>query len=80
MIQVQVFSPLESSSFEAQAVFLPGALAPFEVLKDHAPIVSLLAAGELRWRKADGSMESLRIQGGVMQLEKNKMKICLEKI
>ena len=32
---------------EVSAVTLPGSLAPFEVLKDHAPLISALDKGDI---------------------------------
>ena len=52
---VNVYTPEYTRSFEAAAVFLPGSAAPFEVLPGHAPIISTLEAGTVRWRLTEGS-------------------------
>lgn len=77
MITVDILSPEWSKHLEAEAVFLPGALGEFEVLKNHAPIISLLTRGRIRWRIA-GEEQSMEINGGVMSLRNNRMEICVE--
>ena len=74
---VNVYTPESTRSFEASAVFLPGSVAPFEVLPGHAPLISTLEAGELRWRGADGE-ESLSVRGGVVRVEADHIEICVE--
>ena len=74
---VNVYTPEFTRSFEAVAVFLPGSAAPFEVLPGHAPIISTLEAGELRWRGAEGE-ESLAIKSGAVRVMNDKIEICAE--
>lgn len=78
MIQIQILSPEWSRQVEAAAVFLPGALGQFEILPGHAPIISTLEAGKVRWRLADGSEESLDVSGGVVRLKGNVVQVCVE--
>jgi len=59
MITVQIFTPETQSEYSAEAVFLPGTLGQFEVLKDHAPIISTLTAGTIRLKTASGQPHSL---------------------
>ena len=40
---------------EVSAVTFPGATGSFQVLKDHAPIISMLAPGRIKIRLADGA-------------------------
>ena len=79
MIKVRILSPQWSREFDADAVFLPGALGEFEILKDHAPIISLLTEGDLRWRSASSDKEeSLHVAGGVAKLDRNDLTVCVE--
>jgi len=77
MIQVSILSPSWSRSFEADAVWLPATLGEFEVLKGHAPIISTLEKGQVRWRAAE-KVEALDIEGGIVKLENDNMQICVE--
>jgi len=74
---VNVYTPEFTRSFEAVAVFLPGSAAPFEVLPGHAPIISTLEAGTVRWRGNEGE-ESLEIKSGAVRVENNTIEICAE--
>ena len=74
---VNVYTPEFTRSFEADAVFLPGSAAPFEVLPGHAPIISTLEAGTVRWRGKEGE-ESLKIKSGAVRVENNTIEICAE--
>ena len=78
MIKVQILSPEWSRELEATAVFLPGAMGEFEVLPSHAPIISTLSAGKMRWRDASGAEESLAVRGGIVRLKDNVMQVCVE--
>lgn len=77
MIKMQIFTPYGQAEYSADAVFLPGMYAPFEVLPGHAPIISTLEAGIIRWVKG-GEEDSLRIRNGVVRFAGGKMEICAE--
>jgi F-type H+-transporting ATPase subunit epsilon len=58
-------------------VTLPGAMGSFSVLPDHAPLVSVLAAGAIEY--SDGSLsETIEIKGGFIEVNKNAVTICVE--
>ena len=77
MIKVRILTPEWSREFEADAIFLPGELGEFEVLVNHAPIISTLTAGTVKWRLGECA-ESLQIRGGVVRLKDNVMSVCAE--
>lgn len=77
MIKVDILTPEWTRSIGVEAIFLPGTLGEFEVLKNHAPIISTLTKGRIKWRCAEGE-ECLAIKGGVVKLRDNVMKICVE--
>lgn len=62
---------------DVSAIFVPGSAGSFEVLRSHAPIVSSLEEGVIRWRTSGGE-ESLQTKGGVAWFSDNTMKICLK--
>jgi len=76
MIKVQIFTPENQWEYEAEAVFLPGTIGQFEVLKDHAPIISTLQAGEIKLKGPEAI--EIKIKTGVMRLKDNEMQICCE--
>jgi F-type H+-transporting ATPase subunit epsilon len=56
------------------SVHVPGNDGPFEVLKDHAPIVASLAnPGVLHFRTLDGQAMKFNLLGGVVEVLSNKI-------
>ena len=64
-------------SGEIQMVNLPGSDGSFGILKDHAPIVSTLKAGEIKVVE-NGSEKSFPISGGVVEVNNNKIIVLAE--
>ena len=59
------------------AVTLPGTLCPFEVLKNHAPLISSLAKGEIVY--ISGGKESrIPIAEGFVEVRNNQVDVCVE--
>lgn len=50
----------------------PGSDGSFQVLNNHAPLVSLLAEGVVEY-KTNNLRQSVRITGGVVEVLKNKV-------
>ncbi|MBM3936952.1 MAG: F0F1 ATP synthase subunit epsilon [Sphingomonadales bacterium] len=74
-LTLQVLTP-EKTLFEGQvvSVHIPGSNGPFEVLKDHAPIVaSLTNPGNLRFKTVDGQGVEYSLLGGVVEVLANKI-------
>lgn len=62
---------------EAESVTLPGALGSFTVLKNHAPIISVLNAGNVVYHTPDGAEKSVAIKGGLVDVENNVVAVCV---
>ena len=58
---------------EVTSVKLPGKAGEFEVLKNHAPIISTLTKGAIRIIKADNNIKIFDVNGGVIEMQKNKI-------
>lgn len=74
-LTLQVLTP-EKTLFEGQvlSVHVPGSDGPFEVLKDHAPIVASLAnPGNLRFKTVDGQGMEFSLLGGVVEVLANQI-------
>lgn len=76
-IVLHILTPEWNRSLKVDAVFLPGSVSPFEILPGHAPIISTLSAGRLRWR-IDGKMDALYINGGVARFRNGILEVCAE--
>lgn len=78
MITLKVISPVkEVLSKDVDLVELPGSLCRFEVLKDHAPLISSLTKGRIRY-VADGLEESIGIESGFVEVKNNTVTVCIE--
>lgn len=65
---------------EATSVTLPGALGLFEILNNHAPIISTLQDGKLTVRGGATKEEVFFIKGGVVEALNNKVTVLAEGI
>lgn len=64
---------------EVSSVILPGKNGAFQVLKDHAPLVSSLAKGDLTLESAEGKKTFL-VDGGIVEVLKNKVLVLAEAV
>lgn len=64
-------------SGEVTSVTLPGELGSFTVLKDHAPLISVLVKGKLKYTDASGLSEELDIAGGLADVNNNVVSVCV---
>ena len=62
---------------EAELVQLPGIDGSFEILNNHAPLISALKQGKVKIKK-NGKEEFFEINGGVIEVLKNKVLILAE--
>ena len=60
-------------SGDVLSIELPGINGSFEILNDHAPIISTLAAGDITVSLDNGQKESFTIHGGVIEMQNNKI-------
>ena len=58
---------------EVNSITLPGTNGGFEILNNHAPIISTLTAGKISIASDNGQKESFEIQGGVIEMQNNKI-------
>lgn len=72
-MQVEILNP-EGQLFkgEADVVTLPGEAGTFQILNNHAPIISNLAAGKVVLNTPEGKKE-IEIGSGVVEVLKNKI-------
>ena len=78
MLQLRIVSP-EKVEYEGtvERVVVPGTMGQFEILNDHAPIISTLQNGTVEYVNSEGS-NLLKIQGGFVEVQKNVVSLCVE--
>ncbi len=60
-------------------VTVPGAKGQFTLLKNHAPIISVLTEGKVRVISKTGREEFYNVKSGVLECENNKVTILIHK-
>lgn len=65
---------------EIKSVRVPGKKGSFQVLKDHAPIISTLEAGPVRIIDNDNKPVNFTIDSGVIEVKANKIILLAESV
>lgn len=78
--QAQLLTP-EGSRFEGQVVSVrvPGSNGDFQVLHNHAPIVSSLGIGKISIKPEGDSELNFAVSGGFVEMSDNQLTILAEK-
>ena len=78
MLQLRIVSP-EKVEYDGvvESVLVPGTAGQFEILNDHAPIISTLQKGAVEYDTKEGKV-SLNILGGFVEVQKNVVSLCVE--
>ena len=78
LIGLEIISP-EKRLFTGMVewVMLPGTKAPFTVLYNHAPLVSTLCAGNIKW-KIGKEKQTMAVKSGFVEVRNNKVVACVE--
>jgi len=63
---------------QVEKVFLPGGAGCFEVLKNHAPVLSVLEKGAVRYQDSEGQMQEFALQSGFVKVKDNVITVCCE--
>jgi len=67
-------------SGEIKLIQVPGTDGSFEVMKNHAPIISTLGKGKVKVIEEDDSVKFFDIQKGVIEVNKDKIILLAEKV
>ena len=65
---------------EIKSVRVPGKKGSFQILKDHAPIISTLEPGPVFITDASGKQIDYEISGGVIEVKTNNIILLAESI
>ena len=78
MLKLKIVSPERVVfSGEVERVTVPGTAGEFEILVNHAPIISSLEHGTVTYLSNEG-LQSLEVQGGFVSVKKNEVNVCGE--
>lgn len=78
-LKLKIVSP-ERIEFdgEVESVIVPGTMGNFEILTNHAPIISSLQKGTVEYTDKAGKKQ-VDIIGGFVEVQKNEVSLCVEK-
>ena len=80
-MMLEILSPEQKLfSGEVESVTLPGTLGKFTVLKRHAPLISSLNQGEIKYRLKNGDEQRVAIRNGFVEVLKNHVSVCIEEV
>ncbi len=68
----------ELYSGEVNQVKVPGSKGSFEILRNHAPIISTLEPGIIRIVDLKGGVTNFEVDGGVIEAKNNKIIVLAE--
>jgi F-type H+-transporting ATPase subunit epsilon len=80
-MKIEIITP-EKKVFEGEikSVRVPGKKGSFQVLKDHAPIVSTLENGPVIMVDMDGNESIYEINGGVIEVKANRIILLADSV
>ncbi len=78
-MNIEIITP-DKTVFKGNAnlIQLPGIDGLFEILNDHAPLVSVLGKGNIKVVDAGNQKHLFKINGGVVEVLKNKVLVLAE--
>jgi F-type H+-transporting ATPase subunit epsilon len=73
-MQLEILTP-EKKVYEGDVAIatFPGTDGSFQVLDNHAPLISLLSEGVVEYKTRAGNRETIKITGGVVEVLRNKV-------
>jgi F-type H+-transporting ATPase subunit epsilon len=77
-IYVEIINPTKIIyKGEVDTIWLPGIISPFQVLPNHAPLLSVLDQGPIKI-KVNGQFKNFDIEGGIVEVKNNKLRVLID--
>lgn len=78
-MHLEIITP-DSTIFsgDTELVQLPGIDGLFEILNNHAPLISVLGKGRIKIEDREKNRQFFQIKGGVVEVLKNKILVLAE--
>ena len=80
MLHLEIISP-EKLMFAGEIIIvqLPGTLGSFEIMENHAPIISTLTKGKIKVKETNNTITYFEISGGLIEASNNEINVLVEK-
>lgn len=80
-MHLEIISPEKSLyAGEIKLIQLPGTSGSFEILNNHAPIISTLGKGTIKIVSSEGATKFFEIEGGVIEAKQNNIIVLAESV
>ena len=78
MLKLKIVTP-ERIAFdgEVSSVLVPGTMGQFEILNNHAPIISTLGKGIVEYATSEGRQQ-IKVSGGFVSVQHNEVSLGVE--
>ncbi len=63
---------------EIKLIKLPGVSGSFEIMTNHAPIISTLMEGKIKVKEITDVVSYFEVKGGLVEVSNNKVKVLVE--
>ena len=79
MMYLEIITP-EKLLFagEIKLIKLPGISGSFEIMTNHAPIISILSQGKIKVRETNDIVSYFEVKSGLVEVSNNKVKVLVE--
>ena len=78
-MQLEIIAPDKNLyTGEVDLVQVPGSKGSFEILRNHAPIISTLEEGRIKIVDTRGGTTFFEVNGGVIEVKNNKIIVLAE--
>lgn len=79
MMHLEIITP-EKLLFAGDILLvkLPGTVGSFEMMENHAPIISTLTIGQIKVKELNGTLSYFEIKGGIVEGSNNQVKVLVE--
>lgn len=78
-MKLEIISPKEKL-YEGEVILvsLPGTLGAFEILNNHAPIISTLTNGEIKVIDTNKNSHAFKVKSGLVEASQNTISVLVE--
>jgi F-type H+-transporting ATPase subunit epsilon len=79
MMNLEIITP-EGLLFagEITIIKLPGKLGSFEIMTNHAPMISTLVQGKIKVKETNDIVSYFEIKGGIVEVANGEVKVLVE--
>ena len=65
---------------EVESATFPGSDGSFQILNNHAPLVSTLGRGDIKYQQKKQKEVNILVEGGVVEVINDKVNVLVEKL